>query len=62
MQFCKTCRDFRMKIPLTTFALSNEKRLCRPMDRTLVYEAWNRGSNPLGDTNGVLADLVYAQD
>ena len=20
------------------------------MDRTLVYEAWNRGSNPLGDT------------
>ena len=51
-----------MKIVLSTFALSNEKRLCRPMDRTLAYEARDRGSSPLGDTNGVLADLVYAQD
>ena len=32
------------------------------MDRTLAYEACDRGSNPLGSTNGVLADLVYAQD
>lgn len=48
--FCKTCRDFRNRKAHVTFALSNETSLCRPMDRTLAYEAWNRGSNPLGDT------------
>ena len=37
--FCKTCRDFRNRKAHVTFALSNEKRLCRPMDRTLAYEA-----------------------
>ena len=47
---------------LITFALSNEKRSCRSMDRTLAYEAWNRGSTPLGSTNGAVADVVIAAD
>ena len=60
--FCKTCRDFMNRKALLTFALSNEKRSCRSMDRTLAYEAWNRGSTPLGSTNGAVADVVIAAD
>ena len=32
------------------------------MDRTLVYEAGYRGSNPLGSTDGAVADVVIAAD
>ena len=32
------------------------------MDRTLAYEACNRGSNPLGSANGAVADVVIAAD
>ena len=49
-EFCKTCRDFIKKTDRHTFALSNEKRSCRPMDRTLAYEAWNWGSSPHRNT------------
>lgn len=47
---CKSCRDFFLKSSRHTFALSNEKRSCRPMDRTLAYEAWNWGSSPHRNT------------